>query len=265
MLSCAAALGLLASACMHDWELFRPVDGQGAAGEGAAQGGTAAAGGLGGTAGAAVGGRGGGGGAGGTNGGGGPGGGSTGGSGGQGGEGPTVLELPIEANDRDAWEDGVDWAIATCIFGDIGWGDRAGYQWGLPVPPGATILEAHFSVFSLGRSGATGAYTVEIAVEDVADAAAFEDAYGQIIDRAYWGATVTWSIPADGLAPGDWSDSPPIDALVQHVVDRGDWQAGNHVGLAVRGTSTVGNANEQVRDYAADPALAAVLHVTYVP
>ena len=176
-----------------------------------------------------------------------------------------VLALSIDANDRDAWQDAASPSIEKCSFGDATWNDSGGYQWSLPVPLGATILDARMSVFSAGHGGAAAEYTVVIHVEDVDDATAFENVVDHILLRDYWGTVVSWTIPSTGLPVGNWSDSPPLSTLIQHVVDRSGWQSGNYVGLGIWGTTDAGGANEVIRDYHVDPTQAAVLNVTYVP
>lgn len=133
------------------------------------------------------------------------------------------------------------------------------------MPPGAIILAAHLSVFSQGHGGAATGYTVVIHAEDVDDATAFENVVGHILLRDYWGTVVSLTIPATGLPVGNWSDSPPLAALIQHVVARSGWQSGNYVGLGIWGTTGSGGANEVIRDYCSNPTQAAVLNVPYLP
>jgi hypothetical protein len=169
----------------------------------------------------------------------------------------------VSANSRDAWDDSSSGSINGCGFGDTNYYDAGGYQWTVDIPQGATITSAKVKVYSTSHTGATGAYTARIRVEDVVNASAFTGASDDIYNRTYYGTTVDWNIPAAGLPVGSWSESPDISALVQHIVDNGSWSPGNFLSIAIWGLTSNGGCIEDINDYSDDPTYAAQLEVSY--
>lgn len=192
---------------------------------------------------------------------------STGGAGAVGGGGasggPPTLHLSVDADDRDGWDDGETAGIDWCSFGDAQWFNTAGLQWSLPVPPGATILAAHVSVYALAHSGESDSYTVAVLVEDTDDPAPFDATPGNIRNRVYHGVGVDWDIPTGGLTPDQWTDSPPLEHLIQLAVDRGGWQSGDFVSLSIRGVTSAFGASERIADVHDSLGRSAQLHVEY--
>jgi len=178
---------------------------------------------------------------------------------------PGSTDLQIGANDRDAWDDSASGSLDSCPFGDSTWQDAGGYQWSLPIPKDSIIENAYVSVYSTTHGGATGAYTARIRVENVDNAAAFNGAADNIYNRTYWTTTVDWSIPENGLPTGQYSNSPSIKDLVQHIVNRGGWTENNYICIAIWGQTSAGGANEVIYDFSANPDNAAKLHVEYTP
>ncbi len=94
----------------------------------------------------------------------------------------------------------------------------------LPITPGTSILEAHL-VFT-ARSTTTGAATLRFHAEDVDDSPGFSSSASDVSDRTETTATATW-VPADWDTVDEQHVSSDITALIQEVVDRPGWAAGN--------------------------------------
>lgn len=191
--------------------------------------------------------------------------GGAGGSGGAAGATPIMLQLPIAADERDAWDDSSNAGLTTCRVGDLIWQDACGLQWPLPIPPGATILAASVSVHAFQRWGATQSYPVLIRLEDADQPATFDGTALNIKGRAYRVETVSWQIPDGGLPLGQRSNTPDISNLVQLAVDRPGWATGGFLSIAAWGEVDNTGAAEDLADFGVDPSNAAVLRVQYVP
>lgn len=196
------------------------------------------------------------------------GGGGASGSGGDGGAGGglvlQVMDLQVDANDRDSTDDGVVGDLDKAKFGDAQFGDVSGYAWPLPIPPGAIIQSAFLRLVSRNHQGVDAAYTARIRIEDVADAAPFNGNAQDIRGRSYWGTTVDWPIPMDGLPLETQVDSPSIAQLIQHAVNKPSWQAGNDVNISIRGVNDVDGCYDGIYDWSDTPSKAAILHVEWL-
>jgi hypothetical protein len=177
--------------------------------------------------------------------------------------GSTTNTWQVAANERDAWDDTSSGNLSSCIFGDSGWSDAGGYQFAVTIPQGATITSAKLQVYSASHSGATGAYTARISIEDVDNASAFDGTPNDIYGRSYYITTVDWSIPAAGLDTGTWSDSPDIKDLIQHIVSKTGWSSGNYLSIGVWGVTSNGGCSEEIRDFNAGSSFAPKLEITY--
>jgi hypothetical protein len=130
---------------------------------------------------------------------------------------------------------------------------------GLAVPAGATIREAWVQ-FQAAESSST-ATTLAIQAEAADRAASFSSSDSGISSRARTRSTVTWS-------PEPWSRSgeaglaqrtPDLSAVVQEVVSRPGWTAGNALALIITGE---GERVAESREGSSTGA--ARLHVEYV-
>ncbi len=169
----------------------------------------------------------------------------------------------ISANNRDAWDDGSDGSLDTCYFGDSDWQDRAGYQFSLPLPKGATIESAYLSLYSQDHWGGDDEYNVVVSVEDIANTSAFTGATSNIYNRDYWSTTIDWEIPEDGLPVNQWSNTPDISQLMQYIVDKEDWQPSNFISFAIWGVDDADGSAEHIIDYHEDPSLAPKLYISW--
>lgn len=171
------------------------------------------------------------------------------------------LDLKIPANNRDGWDDGSNASLDTCYFGNLAWSDVGGYQWVVPLPKGTVIHDAWVVLYSFGPGGTHAAYTAQIRVEDVDNAAAFTWNSDNIINRSWWGTSVSWPIPQAGLPGNQWSQTPSIKDLVQHILNRPGWDSGHYLSISIRGTTGTPGCSEHIADYHEDATKVAILHI----
>jgi hypothetical protein len=111
-----------------------------------------------------------------------------------------------------------------------------GLRYALPVPAGAVIDSAvvQLSVDEVGSDPAD----LVIQAEAADSAAAFQAVSRNLTDRARTAASVSW-------APAPWTTvnargpdqmTPDVAVVLQEVVDRAGWSAGNSVALLISGT-----------------------------
>ena len=172
----------------------------------------------------------------------------------------------VSVDNRDAHDDTVTGHLDRIYISNSLWNDSGGFQWAVTIPQGATIISARIRLYSTWHTGATDAYTARIRVEDVDNASVFTGAANNIRTRSYWGTTVDWAIPTNGLPINTWSYSPDISSLIQHVVNRSGWSSGNNLSIAIWGQTSggVSGCSEEIIDYTDDPSRAARLEVTYL-
>jgi type IV pilus assembly protein PilY1 len=97
----------------------------------------------------------------------------------------------------------------------------------VPIAQGAKIIEAHL-VFT-ARSTDSGASMLRFSNQQIDDAPAFSNNNKDIADRTT-GVSVDWD-------PGDWDNTDEqhttvdISALIQDVIDRSGWKAGNSLAI----------------------------------
>jgi uncharacterized protein YegP (UPF0339 family)/dienelactone hydrolase len=107
---------------------------------------------------------------------------------------------------------------------------------GLDIPQGATIVSAYVQ-FRADESD-DGATSLQIAGEAVDNATAFVSTSGNISSRLRTGASVAWS-PAPWTIIGEAGpdqQTPDIASVVQEIVDRPGWSAGNALVVIVTGS-----------------------------
>ena len=134
---------------------------------------------------------------------------------------------------------------------------QAGLAFKLPVPRGARVLSASLA-FTAGQA-ATGSPQIEIRAYASGDVLRFQS--GSMTPLSAWAplgsATVSWAPPV--LAPGQLASTPDLAALVQEVVDRPDWKAGQALGILLDGTPSAGVAWRRLANFASGkPAVLAV-------
>ena len=111
----------------------------------------------------------------------------------------------------------------------------AGMRFALDVPQGATVTGAY--VQFTAKEASSGGASLSIQAQASNDASAFSSASGDLTARPRTSAAVTWSPGAWALnASGQAQRTPDLSGLVQAVVNRSGWQAGNHLALLVDGS-----------------------------
>lgn len=126
------------------------------------------------------------------------------------------------------------------------------------VPAGATITSAWIQ-FQTAEVG-TGPVNLTLRGEAADDAAPFASVASNISGRALTTASVAWS-------PGSWDtvgetgpnqQSPDIAPIIQEIIDRPGWAAGNALAVVVSGSGT-----RTAQSFDGDPAGAPLLHIEY--
>jgi hypothetical protein len=130
---------------------------------------------------------------------------------------------------------------------------------GLAIPKGARILDAWLQFQADGST--SGATSLTIEGHAVNDAPAFTRTRRDLSDRPRTSASVDWT-PASWTsgAQGAAQRSPSLVPIVQELVDRSGWAAGNDVAFLVTGSGL-----RRAESYDGIRAAAPLLHVEYEP
>lgn len=128
------------------------------------------------------------------------------------------------------------------------------------LPPGATITSARIQFTSDAISSAPTSLTFEGEASD--DAPAFVRADGNLTARPRTSQAVGWNPTAwaSTNASGPDQRTPELMAIVQEIVDRPGWSAGNAIAFVISGS---GHRAAESHDGA--PSRAPVLEVEYAP
>jgi hypothetical protein len=128
------------------------------------------------------------------------------------------------------------------------------------VPRGATISSARVRFTSDAISSGPTSLILEGEASD--DAPAFVRADGQLTSRPRTSQAVGWSPPAwtSTGASGPDQLTPELTSLVQEIVDRAGWSAGNAMAFIISGSG-----DRAAESFDGAPSRAAVLEVEYVP
>jgi hypothetical protein len=130
----------------------------------------------------------------------------------------------------------------------------------LNIPRGARIVSASVTFTANGNDTATPV-GLNIQGEGNSNSAAFTSTNANISSRARTSATVNWQVAAWTAGATTNATTPDLSALVQEVVNYGDWQSGQPFTLLIRDDGTTGTRRRRARS--ADNANAAQLNVTY--
>lgn len=130
---------------------------------------------------------------------------------------------------------------------------------GLTIPKGARILDAWIQFQADGST--SGATSLTIEGHDVDDAPTFTTTRRNLSDRSRTTASVDWT-PASWTSgeQGAAQRTPSLVAIVQELVDRSGWAAGNDVAFLVTGSGL-----RRAESYNGIRAAAPLLHVEYEP
>jgi hypothetical protein len=128
------------------------------------------------------------------------------------------------------------------------------------IPRGATILSARVQFTSDAISSAATSLTLEGEASD--HALAFVRVDGNVTARPRTSQAVGWNPPAwtSTRAAGPDQRTPELMAIVQEIVDRPGWSAGNAIAFVVSGSG-----HRAAESYDGSPTRAAVLEVEYAP
>jgi hypothetical protein len=175
---------------------------------------------------------------------------------------PTIFEKRVAANTDDAEEKA---GAVNNFSGKLDLGVDAGASQtvglritGVSIPKGATIVNAwvRFKVAIVDSS----ACTLAIRGQASDNAATFGSGANGISSRPVTAASTSWTPQAwtavDQSGPAQQSTS--LAAVVQEIVNRPGWVAGNSIVLIVTGTGS-----RAAQAHNGDPAGAALLHVEY--
>lgn len=164
-----------------------------------------------------------------------------------------TITISISTDDAEQENDEMDTLIDDDL--DAGWeGDdfnvlTAGLRFqNITIPGGATIDSAFLVLTSHEAKSADDVAILNISAHATANAPTFSmDAL--ITDRAKTTSSVNWTIAEEW---GLWTahKSPDLKAIVQEMVDKGDWQSGNAIAFILEGTDEQGASEfENAREF----------------
>jgi hypothetical protein len=176
---------------------------------------------------------------------------------------PVTIQVPVAAGSDDAEEslsgsvnlsssdlelvtDGTTVQIVGVRFDGVG------------VLTGSTIVSA--SVQFQVDEASTDVATLSVAGQAADDAATFAGTSRDISSRARTAATVPWTVPTwptVGVSGPD-QRAPDLAAVIQEIVDRPGWSAGNALAIIIAGS---GRRTAEAVEGTGAP----ILHITYVP
>jgi hypothetical protein len=154
----------------------------------------------------------------------------------------------LASADLDLLESGPDPQVIGIRFADV------------DVPQGATILDARVQFTADEVSAGSASLTIQAEASD--DALSFTNAMGDVSSRPTTGTAVVWNPPdwtAVGAAGPD-ERTPDLAAVLQDVVARPGWSAGNAMALVISGSGS-----RVAGSYDGAAAAAPVLELQYVP
>lgn len=127
------------------------------------------------------------------------------------------------------------------------------------IPRKATIISA--SIDFLAGQNSQGLAPVPVFGYDVADAQPF--VAGSPTPLALYApptaAILLWG--AESFSAGQSYETPDLSAMIQQIVDRSDWQPGNHIGVVFDGTTATGHPLRSIGNF--DSAAPPQLNVTF--
>ena len=182
---------------------------------------------------------------------------------------PNIFEKTVVAGTDDAEErasgtmalESTDLDMVDDLFGNGGDGAKVGIRFtGIDIPPGAVITGAYLEFFVDEKSTTDTSLLVQ--GQDADDAAGFADVRNNISSRPTTDASVEWTPePWRKIGEnGEGQRTPDLSAVVQEIVARPGWEAGNDVAFIISGSgSRTAEAFEGV------PGRAPVLHIEWIP
>jgi len=125
----------------------------------------------------------------------------------------------------------------------------------LLIPQGATISAAYIEFVVDETNNETTVLCMQAEASD--DAAQFGNDSGNISRRPLGNQTIEWSV-AGWNSVGETQRSPDISPLIQALVAREGWRAGNSIAIIVNGSG-----KRVAKSYDGDPTAAPRLHVRF--
>jgi hypothetical protein len=135
---------------------------------------------------------------------------------------------------------------------------------GVNIPKGATITSAYIQFSVDEPSKSVDPFDVKIFAEDKANAAPYENVNFAVSSRTRTGAYVNWSnIPLWAVEheAGAAQKTPNIAALLQKIVEKEGWAAGNAINFILSGTGT--RTAESFEGAGSNLAQVPTLHLQY--
>jgi hypothetical protein len=155
--------------------------------------------------------------------------------------------ISLTSGDLEMTEDGSKLQVIGVRFRDVG------------LPQGATIVKARLQFTADETDSVATSLTLEGEASD--DASAFTDREGDVTSRPRTSETVTWN-PAAWTSIGDSRKAqrtPNLSAVVQEIVDRPGWSAGNALVVVISGSG-----DRTAETYDGRPEGAAILELDYL-
>ena len=174
---------------------------------------------------------------------------------------PTYLKRSVSLSSDDAKQPGTGAVVTNSTVLELGKNGTTAQTIGLrfsnlTIPTGARIDSAVIEVTSSAADSSTASLTV--AGEAADNAATYTTATGSISKRLQTTAKVTWSPEAFATAT-DYR-SPPLQSVLQQIVNRPGWKSGNAAAFVISGTGT-----RRVSAFEGGSAKAARLIISYTP
>jgi hypothetical protein len=154
--------------------------------------------------------------------------------------------ISLVSGDLELTEDGTKLQVLGVRFRDV------------DLPPGATIVRARIQFTVDETDSVATSLTIEGEASD--DASAFAAVDGDVTSRPRTSHTVAWNPPPWAVIGDSRPDhrTPNLAAVVQEIVDRPGWSAGNAVAFVISGSG-----HRTAEAYDGVPERAAILEVHY--
>jgi beta-lactam-binding protein with PASTA domain len=178
---------------------------------------------------------------------------------------PIILQIPLTTGNDDA-EEKSDGSI-TLTSSDL---EMLEYDAGPPhqavgirfdgvtIPPGATVSGAYIQFVADQTDSVQTDLTIQ--AHAIGDAPAFTTATNNITDRPVTTATVEWDVaPWSAGSSGPDQASADVSPILNELIARGDWSAGNAVAFVITGTG-----ERVAASFNASPDPTTTLHLEYV-
>lgn len=124
------------------------------------------------------------------------------------------------------------------------------------IPQGATITQAYIEFETDAISQADTSLTFFAHADD--NAPPFTTVAHNLTSRTKSAANVTWNNIPTWATVNETHQSPDLSTLVQEIVNRSGWAAGNSLAFIIAGTGT-----REAESYDGEPAAAPLLHIAY--